>query len=287
MKLGFNLLLWTTHVGDAHAPLFDALKATGYDGVEIPLFEGDAAHYKRLGTRIRAAGLAATAVTVMPGGKNAVSSDAALRSGALDHLTWAIDCAAALDAKVLCGPFHQPLGEFTGIGPTETEKAHCAEVHKKAAQYAAKAGIALSVEPLNRFECYFLNTARDAKALVERVGETNYGYLYDTFHSHIEEKSQAGAIRAAASAINHVHISENDRGTPGSGQIDFAAVFEALKLSGYDGWLTVEAFGQALPDLAAATRIWRPLFDRPEDVYKGAFSLMSQGWAAAAKAKRH
>ena len=78
-----------------------------------------------------------------------------------------------------------------------------------------------------------------------------------------------------------MHISENDRSTPGTGQINFAAVFAALKLSGYDGWLTVEAFGQALPDLAAATRIWRPLFDRPEDVFKGAFSLMSQGWAAA------
>lgn len=281
MKLGFNLLLWTTHVADAHAPLFDRLKATGYDGVEIPLFEGTTGHYSKLATRLRDAGLASTAVTVMPGGRSCVSPDPALRQAAIEHLTWAVDCAAALGAKLLCGPFHQPLGEFTGMGPTGDEKARCAQVHKQAAQYAAQAGIALSVEPLNRFECYFLNTARDAKALVDAVGEPNYGYLYDTFHCHIEEKSQTGAIAHAGKAINHVHISENDRGTPGAGQINFAAIFGALKRTGYDGWLTVEAFGQALPDLAAATKIWRPMFERPEDVYEGGYKLMSGGWAAA------
>ena len=278
MKLGFNLLLWTTHVVDEHVPLFDRLKSTGYDGVEIPLFEGQVSHYKRLGRIVKDAGLAASAVTVLPTGKSAIAAEAAERALALDHLKWAIDCAAALSANVLCGPFHQPLGEFSGVGPTEAEKSHCVEVHKRAAQYAAMSGIELSVEPLNRFECYFLNTARDAQALVDRVDEPNYGYLYDTFHFNIEEKSLPEAIRLTASAINHVHISENDRGIPGTGHVDFEAVFDALKESKYDGWLTVEAFGQALPDLAAATKIWRPLFVMPEDVYQGAFWLMREGW---------
>ena len=278
MKLGFNLLLWTTHVVDEHVPLFDRLKSTGYDGVEIPLFEGQVSHYKRLGRIVKDAGLASSAVTILPTGKSAIAAEAAERALALDHLKWAIDCAAALSANVLCGPFHQPLGEFSGVGPTEAEKSHCVEVHKRAAQYAAMSGIELSVEPLNRFECYFLNTARDAQALVDRVDEPNYGYLYDTFHFNIEEKSLPEAIRLTASAINHVHISENDRGIPGTGHVDFEAVFDALKESKYDGWLTVEAFGQALPDLAAATKVWRPLFAAPEDVYQGAFRLMRGGW---------
>ena len=279
MKLGFNLLLWTTHVVDEHVPLFDRLKAVGYDGVEIPLFEGEVRHYSRLSRNLKDAGLAASAVTVMPSGKSAIAADSAERMQAIDHLKWATDCTAALGGDVLCGPIHQPLGEFSGVGPTEVEKSHCVEVHKQAAQYAAKSGIKLSVEPLNRFECYFLNTARDAHALVERVAEPNYGYLYDTFHFNIEEKNLTDAIRATAPAINLVHISENDRGTPGTGHVDFAAVFGALKGSGYDGWLTVEAFGQALPDLAAATKVWRPLFVMPEDVYAGAFRLMKEGWA--------
>jgi D-psicose/D-tagatose/L-ribulose 3-epimerase len=279
MKLGFNLLLWTTHVVDEHVPLFERLKATGYDGVEIPLFEGDVAHYARLGRNLKDAGLGSSAVTVLPSGKSAIATEATTRSLALDHLKWAIDCTAALGADVLCGPFYQPLGEFSGLGPTEVEKSHCVEVHKQAAQYAAKSGAHLSVEPLNRFECYFLNTARDAESLVNRVAEPNYGYLYDTFHFNIEEKNLVEAIRTTARAINHVHISENDRGAPGSGHIDFGSVFGALKHAGYDGWLTVEAFGQALPDLAAATKVWRRLFVMPEDVYVGAFRLMKEGWA--------
>jgi D-psicose/D-tagatose/L-ribulose 3-epimerase len=242
------------------------------------LFEGEVSHYMRLGRMVQDAGLTSSAVTVLPTGKSAIAAEAAERALALDHLKWAIDCTAALGANVLCGPFHQPLGEFSGIGPTEAEKSHCVEVHKGAAQYAAMSGIELSVEPLNRFECYFLNTARDAQALVDRVDEPNYGYLYDTFHFNIEEKSLPEAIRLTAPAINHVHISENDRGIPGTGHVDFAAVFDALKESKYDGWLTVEAFGQALPDLAAATKVWRPLFVMPEDVFQGAFRLMRKGW---------
>jgi D-psicose/D-tagatose/L-ribulose 3-epimerase len=277
MKLGLNLLLWTTHVVDEHIGLFDRLKAIGYDGVEIPLFEGDVAHFARIGAKIKDAGLESTAITVMPSGRNCVSSDAKLRETALDHMKWATDCAATLGAKLLCGPFHQPLGEFTGKGPTPSEKSFCAEVHKQAARYAAKAGVALSVEPLNRFECYFLNTASDAVALVKQVDEPNYGYLYDTFHAHIEEKSQPAAVRLAGSSINHVHISENDRGTPGSGQVNFPAVFAALRNAGYDGWLTIEAFGQALPDLAAATKVWRPLFDDYKDVYEIGFRTIRDG----------
>ncbi len=282
MKLGFNLLLWTSHVGEAHWPLLPKLKAAGYDGVEVPVFEGDPAHFARLGAVLRDEGLAASTVTVMPGGgRSAVSAEANERDGALDWLKWAIDCSEAVGADLLCGPFHQPLGEFTGKGPTEAEIEACVSVHRPAARYAAERGVKLSVEPLNRFECYFLNTARSAAALVERAGAPNYGYLYDTFHFNIEEKNQAAAIAATHAAINHVHISNNDRGTPGTGPIDFAAVFTALKAAGYDGWMTVEAFGSALPDLAAATRVWRPLFDTPEEVYLGAVKLMREGWAAA------
>ncbi len=282
MKLGFNLLLWTTHVTDEHWPIIEKLKATGYDGVEIPMFEGEPEHYAKLGARLRDAGLASTGIGVMPGGgKSAVSADASERTAALDHIKWLVDCTAALGGDLAAGPFHQPLGEFTGQGATADEKHRVVEVHKAGAHYAAKSGIKLSVEPLNRFECYFLNTAADAAELVKRVDEPNYGYLYDTFHFNIEENALTDAIEATSRQINHVHISENNRGVPGDGHIDFQPVFSALKKAGYDGWMTIEAFGSALPDLAAATKIWRPIFERPEHVYERGYQLMREGWDAA------
>jgi D-psicose/D-tagatose/L-ribulose 3-epimerase len=281
MKLGFNLLLWTTHVTDAHWPIIEKLKATGYDGVEVPMFEGTPDHYEKLGRRLQQIGLSCTGVGVMAGG-NAISPDPQQREAALRHINWLSDCTAALGGSLVCGPLHQPLGEFSGRGPTEDEISKCVDVHKSAAEYARSLGVSLSVEPLNRFECYFLNTMQQAASLVRRVDEPNYGYLFDTFHTNIEEDHPLELIGSTIGQINHVHISENNRGVPGAGHIDFQSVFNALKRAGWDGWMTIEAFGSALPDLAAATKIWRPLFATEADVYEKGFKLMREGWDRAA-----
>jgi D-psicose/D-tagatose/L-ribulose 3-epimerase len=282
MKTGFNLLLWTTHVGEAHLPLLGKLKAAGYDGVELPVFEGDLSHYQRLAQALRDEGLACTTVTVVPDeARSPISADPKSRAGALDRLRWAIDCSSALKSELMCGPFHQPLAVFSGAGPTADEKSWGAEVHGAAADHAAKVGLALAIEPLNRFECYFLNTMADARDYVRRVGRPNFGALYDTFHANIEEKDPIGVIGETADVIRHVHVSENDRGTPGRGHVDFSATFRALRAAGYDAWLTIEAFGQALPDLAAATKVWRPFFASPEEVYTVGIETMREAWAAA------
>lgn len=281
MKLGFDLLLWTTHVTDAHWPIIEKLKAAGYDGVEIPMFEGEVSHFEKLGKRLKDIGLGSTGIGVMPKG-SAISPDKAERAKALDGMKWLADCTAALGADMVAGPLHQPLGIFSGRGPTADEVSWCADVHKEACQYAARQGVSFSVEPLNRFECYFLNTMEQATELVRRVDEPNYGYLFDTFHTNIEENDVPALIGKTIGAINHVHITENNRGVPGAGHIRFQPIFDALRRNGYDGWLTIEAFGSSLPDLAAATKIWRPIFRSEEDVYELGIKFMREGWAKAA-----
>lgn len=282
MKVGFNMLLWTTHVTEEAFPLLEAIKKVGYDGVEIPLFEGQPEHFEKVGKAIKDNGLTCTSVTVIPDEEhNPVSPDAKHRQGAAQHLKWAIDCSAALGSDVLCGPFYQPLGVFTGQGPTEEEKQRATEVHHNSSELAAKSNIALGVEFLNRFECYFLNTMADAADYVKRVDHPNCGVLYDTFHANIEEKDPVGCISQHIDAINHVHISENDRGTPGKGHINWPGTFKALRSSSYDGWLVIEAFGRALPDLAAATRVWRDFFPDREQVYTEGLKFVKEQWQAA------
>jgi D-psicose/D-tagatose/L-ribulose 3-epimerase len=105
--------------------------------------------------------------------------------------------------------------------------------------------------------------------------------MYDTFHANIEEKEPVGSIARFAKAVEHVHISENDRGTPGRGHVDFAGVFKGLKAIGYDGWLTIEAFGRGLKELAAATKVWRDFFPDPKQVYEEGFVVIRDGWAKA------
>jgi D-psicose/D-tagatose/L-ribulose 3-epimerase len=282
MKYGFNLLLWTTHVTPDQFTLIAKLKAAGYDGVELPLFEGDAGHYKAVRKALDDNGLKCTAVTVVGPEANPIDADAGVRQKGLDHVKWAIDMLAICGGDVLCGPYHSPLAVFSGTGPTGDEKQRAADVLRQAAEHAGKNNVTLAIEYLNRFECYFLTTAADTLALVKAVNHPHFRAMYDTFHANIEEKQAGPAIRALAPVLKHVHISENDRGTPGTGHVAWAETFRTLKEINYDGWLTVESFGRALPALAAATKVWRDLFPADEPWQKG-IGFMKQQWAAAGK----
>lgn len=274
IRYGMNLLLWTAHVTEEQYPLLADLKKTGYDGVEIPLFAGDAAHYKTLRKELDRQGLATTAVTVADKATNPVSPDAAIRAAGLARIKWAIEMCAILGCTHLAGPYHSALGEFTGQPPTADEKKWAVDVLRAASEFAAQHAVTLAIEYLNRFECYFLTTAADARALVKQVNHPSFRSMYDTFHANIEEKSPGSVIETFADVMSHVHISENDRGIPGTGMVHWDETFAALKKVGYSGWLTIEAFGRALPDLAAATKVWRDLFPSPEAVYRDGLAFM-------------
>ncbi len=282
MRTGMNLLLWTAHVTEEHFPLFARLKATGFDGVEIPLFTGDAAHYCRVRQELDNQGLACTTVTVANPQANPIDPDATVRQKGLDHIKWAIEMTGVLGGDILAGPYHSALGQFSGTGPTEDEKARAVDVLRQAAEHAGQHRVTMAIEYLNRFECYFLTTAADAKALVTRVNHPSFRMMYDTFHANIEEKAIGPTIEGIAGAFVHVHISENDRGTPGTGHVHFDETFRALRKVGYDRWMTIESFGRALPDLAAATKVWRDLFPSAEEVYTKGLKMIKDKWAASA-----
>ena len=285
MKIGVNLLLFATSITKKHRKLLEAIKAAGADGVEIPIMEGGVEDYTELGHILDDLGLERTAsmAFVSPDANPAVA-DPKQRQAVLDHLNWLIDCADAAGATVICGPMFQTIGQFTGGGPTEMELAWAAGALRQVADKAGDAGITLAVEPLNRFECYLLNTLKDAASFVRRVNHPAVGVLFDTFHANMEEKDLGGAIREhGGGIIRHVHCSANDRGVPGEDHIPWGGVFDALKSIGYDDWLVLEAFGRALPGLAAATKIWRDMFADPLDVAKRGIPFVREAWVGACK----
>ena len=281
MKIGFCMLLWTTSLDASHRRLLEDIRATGYDGVEVPVFGGTPDDYARVGRMLDAIGLERTAISVMPPGADALSADPAERRAAVERLAWAADCAAAVGATCVGGPLHQVLGQFSGAGPTEVEFERMRELHRAAGEDAVGKGITFALEAVNRFESYFANTMDDLCAYVASVGHPAISVMYDTFHANIEEADPVAAYTRNAPQITHVHISENDRGVPGRGHVPWADTFRAIKASGYDGWLTIEAFGRSLPDLAAATRIWRDLSESPEAVYRDGYGHIRNSWDAA------
>ena len=274
MKYGMNLLLWTTEVTDAHGPILEMLARQGYDGVEVPVFELDAGKFKALGQRLDSLGLQRTAVTVCTADANPIGNTAAIRQAGLDHIRKAVDMCQALGATHLCGPFHSALGVFSGQGPTPDEWSRGKDILAQAADHARQANVTLVLEYLNRFETYFLTSAADATRFIQEVNHPFLRTMYDTFHANIEEKDLAQAIRTITPVMAHVHISENDRSTPGEGHVDWATTFKTLKEVKYDGWMVVEAFGLALPALAAATKIWRRMFTSEEVLAANALKFM-------------
>jgi D-psicose/D-tagatose/L-ribulose 3-epimerase len=261
MKIGMNLLLWTDMVSERHDAILDQLKALGFDAVEVPIFDTSSLKpYERLGARLKSLGLRATGVTVMTPDANPISPDPAIRAAALKHLDRAMECGQAFGCEILCGPTHSAIGVFSGQGPTDDEFKAGVDTLRQAGEKAQARNMRIAVEYLNRFEIYLLTSAQQTLRFVREVNHPHVKMMYDSFHANIEEKNQAAAILSCKDATIHVHVSENDRGVPGSGGVDWKSFWSGLEQSGYDGYLTIEAFGRALPALAAATRVWRDLF---------------------------
>ena len=282
MKFGMNLLLWTGAMNDDMIPVVASLKEMGYDGVEIPVFEDNIDLYTQWGVRLKEMGLECTAVTVRGEEDNPISADPAVRALGVENNKRALDNAAAAGAVRLVGPYHSALGVFSGQGPTEDEWKWGVDSMRQVAEHAETVGITLGVEALNRFETYLLNTHADSARFVREVDHPNARMMYDTFHANIEEKDIAQAIRDCSDVCALVHISENDRSTPGTGNVDWDTNFNTLKEVGYDGWMVVEAFGLALPELVAATKIWRRMYESEEQLAGDALKFMqeqvSQRW---------
>jgi D-psicose/D-tagatose/L-ribulose 3-epimerase len=276
VKIGMNMLLWGVEITPRHIPVFEGLAEAGYDGVEIPVVNQSPEELKAMASACDDLGLARTASAFVGEDVNPISPEPAIREAALDNLRRGIDNAGIIGAEILIGGLYQAHKYFTGRGPTEEEWRWSADYLRAAGEYAQKADVRLGLEFLNRFEVFLINTSADCKRMVEDVGLDNVGVHYDTHHANIEDPAPAVALANIREVINHVHLSESHRGTLGTGQVDWDGTFDALKAIDYSGWLVIESFGTADPELAVAANVWRNAFASPEEVYREGIRFIRQ-----------
>ena len=276
MRYGLNVMLWTDTLDDNLLPVLEDIKKIGYDVVEVPVFDLDVDLYAKWGKRLTDFGLGRTGTAIRGVDDNPMSPDAAIRRKGIDNNKLAVDCAAAAGCETLVGPYHSALGYFSGSGPTADEWKWAADSMREVAEHADKCNVNLGLEYLNRFECYLLNTAVDGARFCKEVNHPRCKMMYDTFHSHIEEKSTPAAIRALKDCLVHVHISENDRSTPGAGNVRWGKTFDTLEEIGYDNLLVIEAFGLALKKIVAATKIWRRMYESERQLAKDGLKFMKE-----------
>jgi D-psicose/D-tagatose/L-ribulose 3-epimerase len=261
VRLGINLMAWAGGVTSAELDLFPRIAALGYDGVELPIFAPETVDTTAVRRALESLHLRATISTAMPRGASLL--DPHERHTGVDFLARCAATAADSGATLLCGPLYAPVGQLPGRPRTSDEWDSCVVGLQEAAERAATHGVTLAIEGLNRFETHFLNTVEDGLALIRQVAHPNVTLHLDTFHLNIEEKSLPGAFTNAGGHLGHVHAAENDRGSVGSGHVDWPGIAAALRQIGYDGWVTAETFTGSIPEIAAATAIWRPLVPDP------------------------
>jgi D-psicose/D-tagatose/L-ribulose 3-epimerase len=266
MKLGVNTFIWSAEFGRAQLALLPRIREHGFDGVEIPMFDPTGFPAADIRNALAANDLECTVCSIIPDGRSLISDDADVRRRTQQHLRDAIQATAEVGAHVIDGPLYSPVGYLSGRRRTPKEWRWAIEGYQSVTSTLDSCDVTLAIEPLNRFETYFLNTAADAAALCDEVGHPRVGVAFDTFHANIEEKGMAGACRRIGGHLKHVQISENDRGTPGSGHIDWASLLRALRDLEYDRWLTIESFGPSLGAFSAAVAIWRDIEPTPDSI---------------------
>jgi D-psicose/D-tagatose/L-ribulose 3-epimerase len=266
MKFAVNALIWTTEFDQRNFSLLPRLRAHGFDGFEVPVFEPAKVEAQSIRAALAENNLACTVCCILPAGMNPTSEDALVRRKTQQHLVDCVKVCADLGSTVMAGPLYSPVGYLPGRRRTPDEWQWAAECFASLGETLDSHRVTLALEPLNRFETYFLNTAADAANLCREINHPRIGVLLDTFHTNIEEKDAAASFRKIGKTLKHVHACENDRGIPGTGHVDFSGIFAALKEIGYDGWITIESFGYAHKELAAAAAIWRDLAPSPESI---------------------
>ncbi len=265
-----NLLLWGIEMNDEHMPVLEMIKNTGYDLVEIPIIDFDPGKWQKWRTKLDELGLSCVAETINGPGNNAIAEDKAERQRTLEFNKKVLDSAAILGAPLLIGPIHSALGVFTGAAANEEEKKWAVEQLYSLADHAASLDIKLGLEYLNRFESYLVSCADELIELCDRVAHPACKLMFDTFHANIEEENLATAVKKMGDRLVHVQLSENNRGTLGSGHVDFKSVTNALAEMNYQGAITVEAFSTKL----SAAHIWRKMFESEELLTQDSFSYL-------------
>jgi len=282
VKLGVSTWVWTSPATtEVLETLIPHIAAIGYDVVEVPVEtvgQFDARRVREIGD---ASGIALSLCAVITSGRDLLVAREV--AAGVAYLEWCIDAAQVMGSPVVAGPFYSAVGRCwrSTAEEREADVGVLAGVLRGLGDYGQARGVSLAVETLNRFETSFLNTTEQALDLIQRVNRPNVGLCLDLFHLGIEEKNLGAALRAAGPHLKHVQVAENDRGTPGTGQLAWMEVAATLREIGYDGHVVIETFSDRVEAIARAAAIWRPLASDSDTLAREGLEFLRRLFVAA------
>lgn len=280
--IGASTFIWASPFGDEHLGLADHVAELGFDVFEICIEDPALVSSDAVRAAAERAGVTVSVCGAFGPERDVSHENPATRKAAIDYIRTCIDIAQATGSPHVAGPMFSATGKARLLPPDEREQqwSWAVESLREAADYAAERDVRLAIEPLNRYETDFANTVEQGLELCERIGRDNVGLLLDTFHMNIEEKSTGDAIRRAGDRVFHFHACENDRGTPGTGDVRWDEAFSALRDIEYAGQVVIESFTPTIKEIARAVSMWRPLAGSDDELASEGLAFLRNQLAA-------
>ncbi|WP_162055127.1 sugar phosphate isomerase/epimerase family protein [Pontibacter pamirensis] len=280
IKFGVSTWLWTSPFSTETVSLFPKIKEMGYDVVEIPVEDPALLDVEKVKQALAENGLRPVICGAFGPSRDLTHEDPTYHQTSFDYIEACMDICVELGASFLAGPMYSAVGKARLVSP-EQKKAEWERAVtnlRKVCDMAEERGLKIALEPLNRFESDLVNTAEDVMRLVRDIDHPAANVLLDGFHMNIEEPDIERAIRLAGDKLIHLQVSENYRGTPGTGQTRWDAYKRGLEAINYKGAVSIESFTPEVKELAGAVCIWRPLVPSQDGFAREGLQFLRQ-WA--------
>ncbi|PPL00947.1 sugar phosphate isomerase/epimerase family protein [Parapedobacter indicus] len=284
MDIGISTFVWVSPFSSASFDILQKAKDIGYDVIEIAVEDRELIDWEALLKTCRNLGLKVTVSGAFGMDRDISSERPEIRANGLSYIIDCLEIANELESPVFGGPLYAAVGKTRLVSEAQKrqEREWCLENLHLAVRRAEVLGVTLALEPLNRFETDMINTIDQAIALVDEVKNDRLKILLDTFHSNIEEKDIPASILKLGDRLVHIQANENDRGTPGTGHLDWLGIRDALQTIGYQGSLVIETFGAPSKELARAASIWRPLAASADELAGEGFEFLKKTFCGRA-----
>lgn len=261
LKFGVSTWLWTSPFTTETVSLFPKIKSMGYDAVEIPVEYPEKIHGQKVKDALQEYGLHPIVCGAFGPGRDLTHDDPAVWENCFNYIRECFELCNTWDAGFLAGPMYSAVGKARMV-PAEqrkTEWERAVSNLRKVCEMAQGHGLMVALEPLNRFESDLVNTAEDVIRMIGDINHPAARILLDGFHMAIEEPDLEKAITSAGDKLIHVQVSENYRGTPGTGQTPWESFKRGLERINYQGAVSIESFTPEVKELAGAVCIWKNL----------------------------
>jgi len=282
VTFGVSTWLWTSPFNRETIALFPKIKSYGYDAVEIPVEDPSLIDLDLVKKALADEGLRAIICGAFGTSRDLTHDDPAFHQTCFTYLDSCLEIASELGAGFVAGPMYSAVGKARLVAPEQrkVEWDRAVSNLRKVCRRAGEFGLDLAIETLNRFETDLINTSEDLMRLIGDINEPQAKAVLDGFHLNIEEPDLESAIRRVGDKLIHVQVSENYRGTPGTGQTNWAAWKRGLEAINYRGTISIESFTPQVKELAGAVCIWKPLVPSQDRFAKNGLEFLKK-WASA------